>query len=196
MPPEIATLRLPLPLAELGFPEPLTAGGTTLVRGESPGWSWRGEAPEFDIPACEPAAGTSVDGWSTDHVVLLVPDLDQSGDVLDAVGLRPRLHLDVGGRPTSFYRVGTVLEVIQSPVRAASIFGVALATEEPLEVVALRWRSRGFDLSDPRPAIQPGRRIFTVRGLETGFAVMSPDRAISGPEAHTTRARHGEPSDP
>lgn len=181
MPPEIATLSLPLPLADLGFPEPLTAGHTTFARGESPAWSWRGEAPEFDIPACESVAGTSVDGWSTDHVVLLVPDLEHADDVLDAAGLRPRLHLDVGGRPTSFYRVGTVLEVIQSPVRTASIFGVALATEEPLEVVALRWRSRGFDLSDPRPAMQPGRRIFTVRSLEIGLAVMSPDRAIAAP---------------
>jgi hypothetical protein len=71
-----------------------------------------------------------------------------------------------------------VLEVIESPVRAPSIFGVALATEEPLEVIVLRWRSSGFAVDDPRSAIQPGRRIVTVRGLDAGLAVMTPDRAV------------------
>jgi hypothetical protein len=35
----------------------------------------------------------------------------------------------------------------------------------------------GRDVTDPRDALQPGRRIFTVRATETGFAVMSPDAA-------------------
>ena len=30
--------------------------------------------------------------------------------------------------------------------------------------------------TDPKPAIQPGRRILTVRSVEAGLAVMSPDR--------------------
>lgn len=177
MTPRLATLTLPLPLADLGFPEPFRAGATTLVTGDDPSWAWDGEIPGFEIPACELADGTALEGWATDHVVLLVPDLDEASGLLGDVGLSPRLRLDVKGRPTAFYRVGPILEVIQSPVRSASLFGVALVTEEPLEVVALRWRSSGFEVSDPKPAIQPGRRITTVKGVDAGLAVMSPDRA-------------------
>jgi hypothetical protein len=57
------------------------------------------------------------------------------------------------------------------------LYGVALVTTEPLETVILNWRSRGLDVTDPTPAIQPGRRIFTVRGTAAGLAVMSPDGA-------------------
>jgi hypothetical protein len=189
MPSHITTLGLPLPLTDLGFNEPFTAGTTTLIRTDGPQWSWHGESPGFDIPACEPAEGVPVGGWTTDHIVLLVPDLESADRVLGAVGARARLRIEVKGRPTAFYRVGTVLEVIESPVRAPSIFGVALSTEESLEVVALRWRSRGFDVTDPKPAIQPGRRIATVRGLDTGFAVMSRDREIEPPSRHSRRTR-------
>ena len=35
----------------------------------------------------------------------------------------------------------------------------------------------GLDVTDPRPAIQPGRRIFTVKGTAAGLAVMSSDAA-------------------
>jgi hypothetical protein len=73
--------------------------------------------------------------------------------------------------------VGPLLEVIESPVRAPAVYGVALVTDEPLEVVALRWRSMGREVTDPKPAIQPGRRIMTVQSVEAGLAVMSPDRA-------------------
>ena len=186
MAPRLATLTLPLPFADLGFPEPFRAGATTLVEGDDLSWGWDGDGPGFDIPACDPASGIPVEGWATDHVVLLVPDLDEATEVLTVVGLRPRLRLDVEGRPTAFYRVGPILEVIQSPVRSASLFGVALVTEEPLEVVVLRWRSSGFEVSDPKPAIQPGRRIITVKGVDAGLAVMSPDRAHEPGEPERT----------
>ena len=86
----------------------------------------------------------------------------------------------VRGRPAAFFRVGPILEVIESPVRRAALYGVVLTTEEPLESVVLRWRSMGRDVTDPKPAIQPGRRIFTVRATAAGLAVMSPDRAAEG----------------
>jgi hypothetical protein len=116
-------------------------------------------------------------GWDLDHVVLMVPDLEQAVAKLGDIGVSPRLRMQVRGRPAAFFRVGPLLEVIESPVRAPALYGVALVTEEPLEVVALRWRSRGRDVSDPRPAIQPGRRIISVRDTEAGLAVMSPDVA-------------------
>jgi hypothetical protein len=87
--------------------------------------------------------------------------------------------MQVGGRPAAFFRVGTLLELIESPARAPVIYGVALTTADSLEAVALRWRSLGHDVGDPKPAVQPGRRIMTVRAIEIGLAVMSSDRAVS-----------------
>ncbi len=133
--------------------------------------------PHSRWPAPSPTSGTIAPGWDLDHVVLLVGDLDEVVVALAEVGRAPRLRMEVMGRPTAFFRVGTLLEVIQSPVRSPALSGVALVTKEPLEVVALRWRATGLEVTDPRPAIQPGRRIFTVGALEAGLAVMSPDRA-------------------
>lgn len=177
----LATIQLPLPWPTFGFPEAFATRSTTLTTGDV-GWAWRGDAPDMGVPECPQAAGEPLDGWDLDHVVLLVPDIEEAVALMDAVGHEPRLRMDVGDRPTAFFRVGPLLEVIQSPVRAAALFGVALVTEEPLEVVVLRWRSMGLTVTDPRPAIQPGRRIFTVKETEAGLAVMSADRPVSPPE--------------
>lgn len=171
----LTTLTLPLPWDEFDLPNPLGTASAVLATGDI-AWAWDGETPRFGIPQCSPVTGTGRKGWDLDHVVLLVPDLGEATTVMADIGYRPRLQMTVQDRPTAFFRVGTVLEVIQSPVRAPSLFGVALVTEEPLEVVVLRWRALGRDVGDPRPAIQPGRRIFTVRSTEAGLAVMSPDR--------------------
>ena len=170
-------LRLPLPWDEFDLPNPLATRTTVLSTG-SIGWAWDGPIPGFDIETIDPATGTPAEGWDLDHVVLLVPDLEAAIDVLRDAELPPRLRVEVRGRPTAFFRVGPLLEVIESPVRAPALYGVALVTEEPLEVVALRWRSMGRDVTDPKPAIQPGRKIMTVRSVEAGLAVMTPDRAV------------------
>lgn len=181
--PTLSTVQMPISWPELGFPPQLQAGHTCLVEGTEPGWAWEGEAPELGIATCPPATGVPAPGWATDHVVVLAPSLDEAATRLAAVGLRPRLRMPVRGRPTAFFRVGPVLEVIESPVRAPAIYGIALVTNESLESVALRWRSRGHEVTDPHPAIQPGRRIMAVKGLQAGLAVMSSDR--SPPEGST-----------
>jgi hypothetical protein len=122
--------------------------------------------------------GHAVDGIVVDHVVLLVPSLDDATETLSTVGLDPRLKMEVGGRPAAFFRAGPVLEVIESPVRAPSIYGIAVAAEEQLETLALRWRAMGVSVGAIKPAIQPGRTIFTVHDVDAGFAVMSNDRAV------------------
>ena len=172
----LTSLRLPLPWDEFDLPNPLRTRSTVLTTGEI-GWRWSEGSPAFGIEDIAPVEGEQVEGWDLDHVVLLVPDLDGAVDTLRVIGVSPRLKVDVRGRATAFFRVGPLLEVIESPVRAPSIYGVALVTEEPLEIVALRWRSMGRDVTDPKAAMQPGRRIMTVRAVETGLAVMSPDRA-------------------
>ena len=171
----LTVLQMPLPWAEFDLPSPLQTRSTTLVEGPV-AWRWEDGTPDFPIEECEAAAGTSAEGWDLDHVVLLVPDLEDAIATMAEVDESPRLRMDVRGRPTAFFRVGPLLEVIQSPVRQAALYGLALVTEESLETVALKWRSMGRDVTDPRPAIQPGRRIMTVRATEAGLAVMSPDR--------------------
>lgn len=170
----LTTIQLPIPWPEFGLPGPLQTRTTCLVDGP-PGWAWDPAGPDLGIVESAACTGEGRDGWDLDHVVLLVPSMEEAiGRVAPTLG-KPRLRTTVYGRATSFFRIGPLLEVIESPVRAAAIYGVALVTTESLEAVVLNWRSRGLDVTDPRPAIQPGRRIFTVRGTAAGLAVMSPD---------------------
>ncbi len=176
-PPRLTLVRLPVPWDEFDLPNPL--GTTTTVLATGPiGWAWSAGGPAFGIPDAPEASGEALEGWDLDHVVLLVPDVAGAIAVAAAAGLVPRLTMEVRGRPTAFFRVGPILEVVESPVRAPALYGVALVTTEPLEVVALRWRAAGREVTDPRPALQPGRRIMTVKALEAGLAVMSPDGAV------------------
>ena len=170
----LSVLQMPLPWDEFDLPSPLQTRSTTLVEGPV-AWRWEGPSPDFPIEQCDNATGTAAEGWDLDHVVLMVPELEQAISTMSAVGESPRLRMDVRGRPTAFFRVGPLLEVIESPVRQASLYGLALVTDESLETIALKWRSMGRDVTDPCPAIQPGRRIMTVRATEAGLAVMSPD---------------------
>ena len=172
----LTTLQLPLPWEEFDLPSPLQTRSTVLVDGP-PAWAWSDAAPSFPIAPCKAATGEAAPGWDLDHVVLMVPDVEEAIATMAAIGLSPRLRMAVKGRSTAFFRVGPVLEVIESPVRGPSLYGAALVTEESLEVVVLRWRSLGRDVTDPRDALQSGRRIFTVRATEAGLAVMSPDVA-------------------
>ncbi|MCP4309256.1 MAG: hypothetical protein GY926_03660 [bacterium] len=176
--PNLTTVRLPIPWELFGLPQALQTRTTCLIDGP-PAWAWEGAAPDLGIPVIPAQTGESAEGWDLDHVVLLVPDLAATIDALAAAIGSPRLRTEVKDRPTAFYRVGPLLEVVESPVRAPALYGLALVTTQPLEVTVLNWRSRGLDIADPQPAMQPGRRIFTVRGTEAGLAVMSPDGAIT-----------------
>ena len=117
--PTLTTLQLPLPWEEFDLPSPLATRSTVLVNG-SPAWAWSDAGPDFPIAGCESATGTAAPGWDLDHVVLMVPDIEEAVATMVDVGLSPRLRMEVKGRPTAFFRVGPVLEVIESPVRAAS----------------------------------------------------------------------------
>lgn len=176
-PTRITSLSLPIDWTSLGWPERPSLGGIVVDEGD-PAWSWDPTAPAFAVQIHDPDPGTPVEGFTIDHVVLLVPLLDAAIGTLDRVDLQPRLKMRItGDRPAAFFRVGPVLEVIEAPVRQASLYGVALTSEEPLETVALRWRSLGLSIGDIKPAIQPGRRIMTIHDVEAGLAVMSQDGA-------------------
>ena len=180
--PIIAGLRLPIDWTMFGWPVNPSFGSIALATGD-PQWAWSDTTPDFGIDAMENLRGHAIEGMTMDHVVLLVPSLDDAIATLGAIGLDPRLKMEVGGRPAAFFRAGPVLEVIESPVRAPSIFGIAVVADEQLETLALRWRAMGVSVGEIKPAIQPGRKIFTVHGVDAGFAVMSQDRAASSEPA-------------
>ena len=172
--PRITALQMPIDWDRFGWPETPSIGDIVLTTGD-PKWAWQPVAPVFEIHTMEPPHAMVVDGFTIDHVVLLVPSLDKAIATLDRIGLTPRLRMEVKGRPAAFFRAGPVLEVVESPVRKASLYGLAVTTDDPIESLAISWRSRDLSIGDIKPAIQPGRKIFTVHDLDAGFAVMSPD---------------------
>jgi hypothetical protein len=174
----LTSLQLPIDWSIFDWPDNPKLGDVALTTGD-PKWAWEPSAPAFPIHTLETPDATEVAGFAIDHIVLLVPDLDDAIDTFDRIGLVPRLKMQVSDRPAAFFRAGPVIEVIESPVRQASIFGIAVTAEQPLESLTLAWRSMGLAVGTVKNAIQPGRRIMTIHDLDAGFAVMSVDRAKS-----------------
>lgn len=122
-----------------------------------------------------------------DHVVAIAPALDHTVSVLQAADLdlrRIREEPTPAGAPRqAFFRLGsTILEVVQEPTeaterrggaRSAFFWGLAfLAPDLDATVAGL-----GDCVSEIRPAIQPGRRIATLRraaGLGLPVALLTP----------------------
>jgi hypothetical protein len=122
-----------------------------------------------------------------DHVVAMTPALERTMAALEAAGLdlrRIREEPTPAGAPRqAFFRLGpTILEVVQEPPEAieraggdhpAFFWGLAFLAPE-LESTAAAF---GEHAGEARPAVQPGRRIATVRrsaGLSLPVALMSP----------------------
>jgi hypothetical protein len=114
-----------------------------------------------------------------DHVVVFTPDLDRTFAALEAAGLDLR-RVRNAGTPEhplrqGFYRLGEViLEVVGDvePSGPARFWGLVVIVSD-LDGLAERL---GDDLGTPRDAVQPGRRIATLResaGLGVPVAFMS-----------------------
>jgi catechol 2,3-dioxygenase-like lactoylglutathione lyase family enzyme len=158
------------------------------------GWSLRGlGTTELDGLPTAVADRATVAGrpqpngvTAVDHVVAFSPDLDRTAATLRDAGLdfrRLREEPTPGGAPRqAFFRVGApVLEVVQAPAgtRVASdphgparLWGISFAVEDLDATVAFL----GDLVGTPRDAVQPGRRIATLRkeaGLGPAIAFMS-----------------------
>ncbi len=161
------------------------------------GWSLRGVAAteldglpttlsERSPPAAAPTHPNGV--TALDHVVAITPALERSIEALEAAGLdlrRIREEPTPAGAPRqAFFRLGAeILELVQEPTEAAErngperpafFWGLALVSADLEATVA----SLGSEqVSEVRDAIQPGRRIATLRraaGLSLPVALMSP----------------------
>lgn len=170
----ITAVRLPIDWVSFDLPASLLVSGVVVGSGRR-GWAWRGVAPDLGVPPAPLGEGVPVPGLALDHIVVVVPDLDRAVRGMAAADIGPRRRAIVKERPTAFFLVGILLEVVEEPtVDTALLWGLSLETEEPLAAVVERWRAAGHDVSEPRPAYQPGRSIITVRDAGAGLAVMSP----------------------
>lgn len=161
------------------------------------GWSLRGiEASDLDGLATAASERTPPQGVpghpngvaAIDHVVAISSDLDRTVSALQAAGLdlrRVREEPTPAGAPRqAFFRLGpAILEVVQEPEEAtarhggdrpAFFWGLAFVAPDLERTVAYLGEER---VSAVRDAVQPGRRIATLRrgaGLSVPVALMSP----------------------
>lgn len=128
-----------------------------------------------DAPACTPAEHPN-GVTAVDHVVLLSPDLDRTVAAFADVGLEPRRERDgeLGGRPIRqiFFRLGeAIVEVVGTPGEAragsSTLWGITYAVAD-IDATAAYLGDRTAPVKD---AVQPGRRITTVRHADYGMSV-------------------------
>ncbi len=137
--------------------------------------------------AAEPAQPHPNGVTRIDHVVAFTPDLDRTLAAGQALGLDLRRVRDepapAGSPRQAFFRLGeAMLEVAQAPDGSpldgdspARFYGLAFVVEDIDATAALL----GDRCGEPRDAIQPGRRIATVRrdaalGLPVAFMTPRP----------------------
>jgi hypothetical protein len=113
-----------------------------------------------------------------DHVVLLSPDLHRTVESLAAAGVQPRRERDgeLGGRPIRqvFFRfIDVIIEAVGSPGAASegpsTLWGITYAVAD-IDATASFF---GDNTTPVKDAVQPGRRITTLRHRELGMSVRS-----------------------
>ena len=129
------------------------------------------EGDDADTGAAHPNGSATVD-----HVVAASPDLPRTIEAFTRIGMETRRIRDTDqyGAPMRqvFFRLGRpVLELIGPPEpsgdRPASFWGLALTVGDLDATKDLL----GDRLSDPKTAVQPGRRIATLRHETLGITV-------------------------
>lgn len=114
-----------------------------------------------------------------DHIVVLTPDFNRTAAALKRAGMPLRRTREApGGVRQGFRRVGpAIVEIVQPPDLAAGdarFWGLVVIVVS-LDELAERL---GEHLGEIRAAVQPGRRIATLResaGLSPAVAFMSPE---------------------
>ena len=133
--------------------------------------------PTTKSEALTATPGTHDNGVTAiDHVVLLSPDLDRTVESLAAIGVEPRRERDgeLGGKQIRqiFFRLGEVIvEVVGSPETASEgpsvLWGITFVVAD-IDATASFFGDRTAPVKD---AVQPGRRITTLRHRDFGMSV-------------------------
>jgi hypothetical protein len=131
------------------------------------------------MPTTHPNGATGID-----HIVIATPDFDRTARALEAHGMALRRIRDVGEplQPNhfrqGFRRLGPAIlelvEVLDAPPGPARFWGLVVIVSD---LTALADRL-GEQLGQVRPAIQPGRRIATLKPsahLGQKLAFMDPE---------------------
>lgn len=140
-----------------------------------------GLATEIVEPAAEPTfAVHDVGAQALDHVVVLTDDLARtSGAIADATGCELKRIREVGPMRQGFHRIGRgglIVELVERPEVEAgttAFWGVVLIVDDLDRACAVIGEDR---IGAPKDAVQPGRRIATVRaeaGLGLPVALMT-----------------------
>ena len=134
-------------------------------------------APTQDAPEPWTHANGSM---QLDHVVVSSPDSGRTTAALAAIGLPAKRTRDIGrGMQQVFFRAGEVILELVGPVEAtgdgpAGFYGLAINVAD----IDATKTSLGDLLTDPKDAVQPGRRIATLKtrdlGITTAIAFMTP----------------------
>jgi hypothetical protein len=144
------------------------------------------EASDTPVRAFRPSEDHPLGIESIDHVVVASPDLGRTVAAFGAAGLEAKneRRSDTYGAPMRqvFYRMGEViLELIGAEEPSGDgptgFFGLALTVTDLDQAVA----QLGERVGAIKDAVQPGRRIATMRHKEFGMSVAI---ALMSPEPH------------
>jgi hypothetical protein len=123
-----------------------------------------------------------------DHVVVLTPDLDRTTAAIGVLGIEARRTREAGpGRLQRFFRLGEAILELVGPAEPrgdgpARFYGLAFTVAD-IDATADLLAGR---ISPPKPAVQPGRRIATLRAGD----------AVSVPVAFMSAEGRGAPPRP
>lgn len=167
------------------------SGGGDARFGGIVGWALS-DAPEprldvvdglaTEYAAAEPVfAAHDLGASGLDHVVVLTPDLQRTSEAIaTATGCELKRIREVGEMRQGFHRIGRgglIVELVERPdvpEGPATFWGLVLNVDDLDAACALLGPDR---ISSPKDAVQPGRRIATVRGsvgLGLPVALMTP----------------------
>jgi predicted enzyme related to lactoylglutathione lyase len=101
-----------------------------------------------------------------DHIVVRSADMERAAALYGArFGLAMRLDREVGGRRLMFFRIGdTIVEVAEDKGadHRDRLWGLSWRVADA-NADRARLAQAGLDVSDVRPGVKPGTRVFTVR---------------------------------
>jgi hypothetical protein len=158
-----------------GVPRPSSGAG-----GDGAPYEVDGLATSVVDAATPTYAAHPIGASGLDHVVVLTADLERtSAAIAEATGCELRRIREVGSMRQGFHRIGRgglIVELVERPELPdgpAGFWGLVLIVEDLDAACELIGADR---ISPPKDAVQPGRRIATVRtevGLGLPVALMT-----------------------